>query len=224
MCGDGAERIEILNLPNQEVKFFVYDKAGKNRQNIAKLEEIEDEEFEVKRTEATSEIQGFRLSGLTWIDTPGLASMTKDNGDLAKEYIESADFIIYPISSDAPGRATDIKEISELFEKNKQVSIIITKSDKTKRQVVNGKVKGVLNNKSLQDRKKQEEYVLSEILKKVPSQQQTYINKNIYSLSAKTADIAIETNDINLYTDSNMDKFYANMLEIIFPPPITCTK
>ena len=202
-------------LSNQKANFFVYDSAGNDKKHVAKLEEIDEDNFEVKRTEATNSIQGFKLSGLTWIDTPGLSSMTKENGDLAKEYIESADFIIYPISSDAPGRATDIKEILELFKKNKPVSILITKSDKTIRKVVNGKVVGVLQNKSSEDRKKQEAYVLNEILSKIPTEKRYLIDKEIYSISTKTASVALQTNDPVLYNESNMDIFYSRMFTLL---------
>ena len=33
---------------------------------------------------------------MAWIDTPGLGSMVEENGELAKEYIQSADYNIYP--------------------------------------------------------------------------------------------------------------------------------
>jgi hypothetical protein len=202
-------------LPSQKAKFFLYDKAGQIK-HTAKLEEIDsDSEFEVKRTEATTEIQGFRLSGLTWIDTPGLASMSPENGELAKEYIESADLIIYPISSDAPGRSTDIDEIVELFTKNKKVNILITKSDKTSRTIDNGKIIPIIKNKTKEDRKKQEEYVLNSIKSNLPKINQLLIDDNIYSLSTRTATIGIETNNEQLYNESNLDIFYEHMTTLL---------
>ena len=198
-------------LPSQKAKFFLYDKAGVIK-HTAKLEELDsDTGFEVKRTEATKEIQGFRLSGLTWIDTPGLASMSPENEQLAKEYIESADLIIYPISSDAPGRSTDINEIIELLTKNKRVNIIITKSDKTSRAVENGEIVPIVKNKTNEDRRKQEEYVLDSIRMKLPPEKKHLIDDNIYSLSIKTAKIGLERNDIQLYNESNLDLFYEHM-------------
>ncbi len=82
-------------LDSQKVDFFKYDEAGK-KQAIKKLEEIESDSFATNNLECTVEIQGFKLDGMAWIDTPGLGSMVKENGDLAKEYIHSADYIIYP--------------------------------------------------------------------------------------------------------------------------------
>lgn len=86
-------------------------------------------EFRVGATEATSSIQGFRLPGLTWVDSPGLHSVNDINGQLAQEYVDHADLILYTMSSDAPGRASDIEEIKELTNKGKEILILITGSD-----------------------------------------------------------------------------------------------
>ena len=201
-------------LDTQKAIYFKYDEAGENRKEIAELEEIDDEVFDVKNTEATIEIQGFRLSGLTWIDTPGLASMTAVNGALAKEYIESADLIIYPVSSDAPGRKTDTHEILELFDKNKTVNVVITKSDKPKKQVVDGKLVKVIQNKTSENRKKQEEYVFDEIKSSLPDDKMKFFG-NIYSLSVHTAKKAMDDNDRELYISSQVDMFFEQMINII---------
>ncbi len=71
---------------------------------------------------------------MAWIDTPGLGSMTLENGKLAKEYIQSADYIIYPTSSDSPLQRDEVEELKRLFEQNKKVTICITKSDKFERK------------------------------------------------------------------------------------------
>lgn len=86
-------------------------------------------EFRVGATEATSSIQGFRLPGLTWVDSPGLHSVTDSNGKLAQEYVAHADLILYIMSSAAPGRASDLKEIKELKSKGKETLILLTGSD-----------------------------------------------------------------------------------------------
>lgn len=202
------------SLEMQKAKYFKYDEAGENRKEIPELEELDDENFDVKNTEATIEIQGFRLSGLTWIDTPGLASMTAVNGALAKEYIESADLVIYPVSSDAPGRATDTQEILELFDKNKTVNVVITKSDKTKKQVVDGKITKVLQNKTSENRKKQEEYVLNEIKNLLPEEKQNLLG-DIYSMSIHAAKKALSTDDSELYAKSQVDLFFEQMINVI---------
>lgn len=88
-------------------------------------------EFRVGATEATSSIQGFSLAGLTWIDSPGLHSISKENGDLAKDYVEHADLILYTMKSDAPGRGSDVDEILELYCTDKKILLLLTGSDTT---------------------------------------------------------------------------------------------
>jgi len=209
------------NSPKSEkVDFFKYDEAGKE-ETIQKLEEIEDDSFDTNNLECTVEIQGFKLNAMAWIDTPGLGSMVEENGELAKEYIQSADYIIYPTSSDSPLQADEILQLQELFEQNKKVTICITKSD-TKERLrdnngkllkKNGKVlPKVMVNKSLENREKQEKYVKEEIKK---------INKNesllgdIVSLSAHTAKLGLEESDEKLFVESNIPKFYELLTEVV---------
>ncbi|WP_312548707.1 dynamin family protein [Massilia sp.] len=86
-------------------------------------------ELRVGATEATSSIQGFSLPGLTWVDSPGLHSLNPANGNLAREYVDHADLILYTMKSDAPGRESDIAEITQLFDKDKKVLLLLTGSD-----------------------------------------------------------------------------------------------
>ncbi len=204
---------------NEKVSFFKYDEVGKE-QAIEKLEEIDDDSFDTNNLECTVEIQGFKLNSMAWIDTPGLGSMVEENGELAKEYIQSADYIIYPTSSDSPLQTDEIFQLQELFEQNKKVSICITKSDKFERRKdsngkyikENGKIAKFLVNKSFDDRIKQENYVKDEISK---------INKNqsllgdIISISAHTAKIGLENGDEELLENSNIPKFYELITEVV---------
>lgn len=86
-------------------------------------------EFRVGATEATSSIQGFKLPGLTWVDSPGLHSVKKENENLAREYVEHADLILYTMKSDSPGRESDLGEINLLLGKEKKVLLLLTGSD-----------------------------------------------------------------------------------------------
>ena len=105
-------------LPDQKLAFSEYDQAGQEKE-IKQLEEIDDDAFATNNLECTSSIQLFKLDGMAWVDTPGLGSMTKENGDLAKDYIQSADYIIYPTSSDAPLQNDEKAQIKELFDQHK---------------------------------------------------------------------------------------------------------
>ena len=151
-------------LASQDINFFKYDKAG-NEEAIKKLEEIDEnsEGFATANMECTVEIQGFKLSGMAWVDTPGLGSMVEENGDLAKEYIQSADYVIYPTNSSSPLQQDEKEQLRELFEQNKKVTICITKSDDTEEDEVDGELVKVLMNKTKENRAKQEEWVKSDM-------------------------------------------------------------
>lgn len=86
-------------------------------------------EFRVGATEATSTIQGFSLPGLTWIDSPGLHSKNEDNDRLARDYVKHSDLILYTMKSDAPGRASDLEEIADLYSADKRFLLLLTGSD-----------------------------------------------------------------------------------------------
>lgn len=121
-------------------------------------------QFRVGATEATSSIQGFRLPGLTWVDSPGLHSVNTRNGDLAKEYVEHADLILYTMSSQAPGRASDMQEIAVLLAANKQVMVLLTGSDTTDEdEDENGEIITTVVMKDFFDRRDQIAYVQGEL-------------------------------------------------------------
>lgn len=211
-------------LESQKVEFFKYDEAGK-KQAIKKLEEIEEDSFATNNLECTVEIQGFKLDGMAWIDTPGLGSMVKENGDLAKEYIQSADYIIYPTSSDSPLQLDEREQLKELFEQNKKVSICITKSDYKDEdececgsedgcENCNGGMVKVLKNKCLSKREGQEKFVKEEIYKLIPKNKE-YILGDIFSISTHTAKKGLDSSDNELFEDSNIPKFYELLTDVI---------
>jgi tRNA U34 5-carboxymethylaminomethyl modifying GTPase MnmE/TrmE len=211
-------------LDSQKVEFFKYDEAGK-KQSIKKLEEIEEDSFATNNLECTVEIQGFKLDGMAWIDTPGLGSMVKENGDLAKEYIQSADYIIYPTSSDSPLQLDEREQLKELFEQNKKVSICITKSDYNDedececgsengcKNCNEGMIK-VLKNKLSSNRKDQENFVKEEIAKLIPKDKE-FILGDVFSISSHTAKKGLDSSDIELFEESNIPKFYELLSGVI---------
>ena len=109
-------------------RYFSHEQTnvdGGDTENEAK----ERREFRVGATEATSSIQSFKLPGLTWVDSPGLHSVKKENENLAREYVEHADLILYTMKSDSPGRESDLYEINLLLSKEKKVLLLLTGSD-----------------------------------------------------------------------------------------------
>lgn len=123
-------------------------------------------QFRVGATEATSSIQGFRLPGLTWVDSPGLHSVNRANGDLAREYVEHADLILYTMSSQAPGRASDMGEIGELLDDKKSLMVLLTGSDTTEEdEDDDGNAVCEIVMKPAKDRQAQVDYVNNELLR-----------------------------------------------------------
>lgn len=186
-------------------KFFKYDKAGQ-RTAQAKLEELAENGFETKVTEATDTIQGFKINGLTWIDTPGLHSLTGANGDLAKRYVEAADLILYITSSDSPARASDTAEIVDLVGiKNKKVCVILSKSDDVEEDEVDGELVQVRTGKSLSNRQLQEGHVKTELSKALGDQAK--LIDRIHSCSTLLGYDGIKGNS-EAWQQSNMDEIY----------------
>jgi len=206
---------------SEQVSFFKYDKAG-NKKIIQKLEEIEDDLFDTNNLECTVEIQGFKLNAMAWVDTPGLGSMTPENGKLAKEYIQSADYIIYPTSSDAYLQADEIFQLQELFEKNKKVTICITKSDKFERKKdknghyikENGKIAKFRTNKTLENRLTQEKDAKKRLEEIIPNSSESILG-DILSISVTTAKLGLENNDVELFENSNIPKFYELVTKVV---------
>lgn len=168
-------------------------------------------EFRVGATEATSSIQGFSLPGLTWVDSPGLHSINQENGDLARDYVEHADLILYTMKSDSPGRASDLQEIIELCKANKRVLLLITGSDDIDCDVDEdtGEIINQVIMKDLPRRKQQQEYVLNE-LKKLSGL--NLDNIKIISLSARYAQE--HAHQQTEFFDSGMGELFAELNHI----------
>jgi predicted GTPase len=86
--------------------------------------------FCVGARETTKSIQGFRIPGLTWVDSPGLHSVTPENGALASDYADVADLIVYPMHTGNPGRTGDLAEIRGLLRAKKRFLVVITQCDR----------------------------------------------------------------------------------------------
>ena len=202
-------------LNSQDINFFKYDEAGKEK-SIKKLEEIDEntEGFATANLECTVEIQGFKLSGMAWIDTPGLGSMVEENGDLAREYIQSADYVIYPTNSSSPLQQDEKEQLKELFEQNKKVTICITKSDDTDEDEVDGKLVKVLMNKTKANRTEQENWVKSDMSEILGSKENALLG-DVISLSVHTAKHGLENGNREMFENSNITDFYKLMTDVV---------
>ncbi|CAD6559604.1 hypothetical protein LMG27952_06913 [Paraburkholderia hiiakae] len=112
-------------------------------------------------TEATARIQGIRLgSRLILLDTPGLHSVTDENGKLTKSFTDSADGVLWLTSSTSPGQVQELDELREELKRDKPLLPAITKSDMSEEDELDGAIVTILKNKTAENRKLQEGDVL----------------------------------------------------------------
>lgn len=169
-------------------------------------EAVEIESFREGRTETTSEIQHFTLEkGLTWVDTPGILSMTKENENLAKHYVELADLVLIVTSSSAPAKASELKNFTKLINKGKEVVILITKSDMSEMDEINGKIIYTLQPKSIEDRVLQETYIKEQL---ELADLEKWNGTDVKSISIQLANEALKTGNNNIYESSQVREVF----------------
>ena len=155
-----AAWLTVLAEQLHQPKFFT------EAENIAFKENIDySQGFQVGEIETTGSIQGFVVPGLTWVDSPGLHSVNSANGELAEQYVKSADLIIYPMNSAQPGRKSDMQALEELLKAGKRVLVLITRCDNIEQDWddASNALVNQLVMKSAKDRHDQESYVQREL-------------------------------------------------------------
>lgn len=93
------------------------------------------------------------------MDTPGLHSLTAEHGELAQEYIQFADLVVYLTPSSSPFKSDEREMLGNLFRMGKPVILTITKSDIVDEDEVDGRIVYKRLPKSAGDRQAQERYV-----------------------------------------------------------------
>ena len=126
-----------------------------------------DEPFAVGSTETTARIQGIELGNLVLLDTPGLHSVTDENGELTRKYTDSADLVLWLTNSGSPGQIQELNELKVELQKQKPLLPIITKSDTYEEDEVDGEIVSELIMKSEADRSLQQQDVLSRTRQKI---------------------------------------------------------
>ena len=177
--------------------------------------EREIDHFPEDAVEATSTIQHYTLEqGLTWVDTPGLHSLTAEHGDLAKEYIQFADLVIFLTPSSSPFKSDEREMLQELLEQGKAILLAVTKSDVSEPDVVDGKIVRRLCPKSPENRAAQERFVMEETATLCGNKKQLE-NSHSLSLSVALARKAVQAQDGQMYRDSNLDGFFSQMGSVL---------
>jgi len=124
------------------------------------------EKFAEGVTETTATIQGIELGkNLVLLDSPGLHSVTDENGDLTRQYTDCADAVLWLSPSTSPGQVQELQDLKEELEKKKPLQPIITRSDKIIEDwcdIKNDVIK-TLKNKTEVNRNLQEDDVLGRV-------------------------------------------------------------
>lgn len=183
-----ADLIRSAHETNLQPAFFMKD-AANSREVEQKDKALRARgKFSVGAMETTTEIQGFRLPGLTWVDSPGLHSVTPENGELSKSYADAADLIIYPMNSGQPGRASDLVEIANLLHARKAFVVVISRCDKVEIDFddAGNKINTRLM-KTPKDRQNQIDYVSKEILEKSDMATRALLDADVMTISVTFA-------------------------------------
>ena len=188
----------------QTPEFFEYDLADGSKEHGARKSTHSC--FKEGYIETTANIQYFtRKEGLTWTDSPGICSVTKENGDLAKKYVEFADLVIFVTTSSSPFKFDEIQELKKMFcQKKKPMLLLINKSDVKEKDEVDGKIVTILKAKSAENRKKQEDYA-QEAFRKETGDIVTELDA--ISVSTYLALDAIKNQDAEKFYDSGYPRF-----------------
>lgn len=209
---DPTEQQKSKIQKNLQPVYFSGQKTEVKGGDVAKEAEIK-KEFRVGATEATSSIQGFSLDGLTWIDSPGLHSINQENGDLAKDYVEHADLILYTMKSDSPGRESDLNEILNLYRTDKKIILLLTGSDDVAHDWDDEKDEMIstIVMKDRQRRLDQQKYIRT-ALEKIPELAGKTNNIEILSFSARYAQE--HEGQVDDFADSGMGQLFATLGKI----------
>ena len=124
-------------------------------------------------TETTAQIQGVELGKyFVLLDSPGLHSTEEKNGNLTKQFVDSADAVLWLTPSSSPGQVQELDELKYELEKGKPLLPIITRSDETEEDwdEVAQDIIAVVKDKTPDNRKLQEEDVYGRLEQKQKSE------------------------------------------------------
>lgn len=187
----------------QDVSITVYDKKGNKSIKY-------DTCLKIDSCECTDDISVIKIGAMALVDTPGLGSLTKENEQLAREYIQNADFVVFLTPSESSMHLDEVEKIKELVNNmQKNASIVLTCSDDIEKDQIGDKEVEILVNYSHENRQLLENQA-RELLKKEVNLDNII---DIISISALAAKKGSEENNDELYDNSNLEKFYDMMNE-----------
>lgn len=204
--GEEDQRI-LRHFFGEPPKFYEYDLASGKA--VCGPTEKREAFFKEGYIETTANIQYFtRNEGLTWTDSPGICSVNKANGNLAKKYVEFADLVIFITTSSSPVKQDEVVELKRLFGKKKPVLLLMNKSDCYEMDEVDGKIVSCLCPKSPEDRAKQEGYV-RQVFQEEAGDKISRIDAT--SISVYLALEALREMDVEKFRQSGFPQFYEKL-------------
>jgi len=114
LCQDALEK--------EQTHYFYFKEGKKCKMDTA---------FKEGSVETTAQIQGVEIGNLLLLDSPGLHSVTEENGELTQKYSDSADLILWMTGSNSPGQTQELEELKSELNKGKVLFPVITKSDRS---------------------------------------------------------------------------------------------
>ena len=163
--------------------------------------------FRVGQAETTASIQGVHIPGLSFIDSPGLHSVTDKNGELTQKYVEAADLILYPMNSAQPARASDLAELQALVTKGKRILLLLTQSDTYSFAVIDGHCQKQLVMKACEDQHKQQAYLKQQFAQMLDQHNLHAPAPSVSSVSVRYAEL--QGNSDEAMTASGMADFFS---------------
>jgi len=119
-------------------------------------------------TETTAEIQGLLLAKrIVLLDTPGLHSLTAENAALTRQFLESADGMLWLSSSTSPGQVQELDTLAQELRRRKPLLPVITRSDFIDEDIVGDEIIKVVCNKTTENRQLQEQDLRARAVEKL---------------------------------------------------------
>ncbi len=124
--------------------------------------------FKEGDTETTAEIQGLVLANrMVLLDTPGLHSLTAKNAALTRQFLESADGMLWLSSSTSPGQVQELDTLALELRRRKPLLPVITRSDFIDEDIVGDEIVKVVCNKTADNRHLQEQDLRARAIEKL---------------------------------------------------------
>ncbi|MGY8607687.1 dynamin family protein [Gluconobacter cerinus] len=209
--GTDSPTPEIKETAQPRPEFFFEDSSGLNEKMSADIM-AQQRQFGVGIAETTSSIQGFSLPGFTWVDTPGVDSPNASNGDLAYQYIDACDLIVFTLHSGSPQRASDRDKIVSFLRRGKPFVLVITASDDVEEdETPEGEFIRVLAMKSDFVRKEQCRRMKAFVEDALTPEEVSRADFSVVSVSARYACVDSGTQE-ERWSESGMQEFFTDLM------------